>query len=66
MPIKLTISSITLNSPITTTKDTWVYPENSFIYVYEFCLPGQKGNTVIYGHNSKSLLGDLNKNQNRG
>ncbi|MEN9389798.1 MAG: hypothetical protein RLY61_882 [Candidatus Parcubacteria bacterium] len=61
MPIKLTISSITLNSPITTTKDTWVYPENSLVYLQNSVLPGQKGNTVIYGHNFKSLLGDLNK-----
>jgi LPXTG-site transpeptidase (sortase) family protein len=59
-PIKLSIESINLNSPISSTKDTWVYPENSLVYLQNSAKPGAEGNTVIYGHNFKSLLGNLN------
>lgn len=58
-PVKLNIESIKLSSPISTTKDTWIYPENSLVYLQNSAKPG-KGNTVIYGHNFKSLLGNLN------
>lgn len=59
-PIKLSIESISLSSPISTTKDIWAYPEDSLVYLKNSAKPGQKGNTVIYGHNFKSLLGNLN------
>ncbi len=59
----LNIESINLSSPISTTKDTWAYPESSFVYLQNSAQQGQKGNTVIYGHNFKSLLGNLNDTQ---
>lgn len=59
IPVKLTLESINLISPITTTKDIWIYPENSLVYLENSALPGETGNTVIYGHNYTSLLGNL-------
>ena len=61
IPIRLSIDSVNIDSSITTTKDDWIYPADSLVYLQNTALPGNTGNAVIYGHNFKSLLGDLNK-----
>ena len=39
--------------------DRWVISETGVSYLTTSALPGQTGNAVIYGHNTKNILGGL-------
>ncbi len=60
-PVLLKINSIDINTQVTSVKDTWAYPDDSVVFLKNTPLPGNKGNSVIYGHNYKGLFGELNK-----
>ena len=60
-PVFLKISSININTQITSVKDSWAYPDDKVVFLKNTPLPGNKGNSVIYGHNFKGLFGELNK-----
>ena len=40
---------------------TWQLSEKMAVYVNGSALPGESGNTIIYGHNTDKVLGKLNK-----
>ena len=44
--------------------DRWAISETGVSYLITSTLPGQIGNSVIYGHNRKDILGDLPEVQN--
>ena len=63
-PVELTISSIRLDVPITpTTIDNgiWHAKSDSAAYLASSPIPGDTGNSIVYGHNWPNLLGDLPK-----
>src|SRR3989344_5207911 len=43
--------------------DRWTISESGVSYLTSSALPGQPGNSIIYGHNKKDILGDLEKVQ---
>lgn len=63
-PVKLTIASAGISLPIVpveVTSSGWETTEKGIGYLTSSPLPGQKGNSVMYGHNWSSILGNLYK-----
>lgn len=63
-PIGLKIDSINLNLAITGSEiknNKWEASVNSVSHLKTSPIPGEKGNSILYGHNWPNLLGDLNK-----
>lgn len=61
-PIALEITSIGLALPITTAEikeNKWQASSNSISYLKTSAIPGEKGNSILYGHNWPNLLGNL-------
>ncbi len=61
VPISLKIGSASIETPILTSHKVWEEKAKSAVYFSKTPLPGQIGNSVIYGHNWPNLLGNLNK-----
>lgn len=47
--------------PVEVTKKKWPTTEQGVAYMTSSPLPGQKGNSVLYGHNWSNILGHLYK-----
>lgn len=63
-PATLIIKNIGVNLPIfgaVLSNNTWQTTYNGVSYLSSTPRPGEKGNSVIYGHNWTSLLGNLTK-----
>ncbi len=64
LPQFLTISSAGISLPIFPAKvenDNWEVSNQGVSYMVNSALPGEKGNSIFYGHNWTSLLGNLIK-----
>lgn len=58
----LLMPELSLNLPVTSaevSKNLWPVSNSSLIHVSSSPLPGDPGNSVIYGHNWPTLLGNL-------
>lgn len=63
-PIGIQISSINLSLPVKPSEITnkkWTSSADSISYLKSSVIPGEKGNSILYGHNWPNLLGHLNK-----
>jgi LPXTG-site transpeptidase (sortase) family protein len=63
-PIGLKIDSINLSLVITESEiknNQWQASTNSVSHLKTSPVPGEKGNSILYGHNWPNLLGDLSK-----
>ncbi|MBP7927534.1 sortase [Patescibacteria group bacterium] len=61
-PVKMAIPSLALELPVTPSKITngkWQDPKNTVGYLQDSVLPGQKGNSIFYGHNFPNIFGTL-------
>lgn len=61
-PVALTIHDLSIHVPIIPTEITnsnWPTTDKGVSYVTSSPVPGETGNSVIYGHNFKNILGDL-------
>jgi LPXTG-site transpeptidase (sortase) family protein len=64
IPTKISIKDLGIDLPITQAKinnNTWETTENGVSYLSSSPLPGEKGNSILYGHNWANLLGPLMK-----
>ena len=63
-PRSIEIPSIKVNLPIVAALihgKIWETTDRGISYLSSSPVPGQKGNSVMYGHNWKSILGNLSK-----
>lgn len=63
-PTRLRIKNAKIDIPIILAPHpdkTWTVSENGASYLSSSPLPGSEGNSILYGHNWSSLLGNLNK-----
>ncbi len=61
-PVLIIIPSINKTLPVedgTYTKGRWTVSQNGVSFYKESALPGTRGNTVLYGHDRKDVLGDI-------
>ena len=61
-PVNITISRVGINLPIYTAKvvnNVWQTTDLGASYLTSSPLPGETGNSIIYGHNWTSLFGKL-------
>ena len=68
-PVKINFKSIGLTLPIRNAKITngiWEISENSASYLATSAKPGERGNTVIYGHNKKNVFEPIIGNVKKG
>lgn len=66
-PTRLVIDSLELDLPIYEAEivdERWESTKKGVSYLSTTPLPGETGNSVIYGHNWPNLLGNLNKIEN--
>ena len=64
MPKSIEIPSIQLNLPIVPSiinGKSWQTTKAGISYLQSSAVPGQKGNSIMYGHNWTSILGNLTK-----
>ena len=64
LPTRISIKDVGIDLPITQAKinnNTWETTENGVSYLVSSPLPGEEGNSVLYGHNWANLLGPLVK-----
>lgn len=64
IPVRIKIKSIGVNLPIvpaTIDNNEWKTSKHAVSYLSNSPIPGKKGNSVLYGHNWNTLLGNLNK-----
>ena len=64
VPTRIKISDLQINVPITTARyvnDEWEISNNSVSYLISSPIPGNKGNSVLYGHNWETILGGLSE-----
>lgn len=62
LPTRIIIKDVGIDLPIYPAKvenNTWETTENGVSYLTSSPLPGEKGNSVIYGHNWANLFGPL-------
>ncbi|MCA9343272.1 sortase, partial [Candidatus Saccharibacteria bacterium] len=62
LPTQLVISELSIDLPIYPTEiieGDWEEIDNGLLYLKESPLPGEIGNSVIYGHNTPNLLGNM-------
>lgn len=62
LPTQITISSIGVDLPIipaTIRQGSWETTAQGVSYVVSSAIPGEKGNSVIYGHNWSNIFGRL-------
>jgi len=60
--VSISINNVGINLPIETTtieNDKWGISKNAVSYLSGSALPGQIGNSIFYGHNYNSILGNL-------
>jgi len=63
-PERLIIKDLGINLPIVPTQisnNQWGLTDSGVSYLATSPLPGNQGNSVLYGHNWKSILGNLQK-----
>jgi|SRR3989344_4056805 len=62
-PTRITIPSLAIDLPIFPAENTsgWQVHKNGVSYLSSSVVPGEKGNSILYGHNWPNLLGDLPK-----
>ena len=61
-PVGIVINSINLSLPITESEikdNKWQSSGNSISYLKTSSIPGENGNSILYGHNWPNLLGNL-------
>ena len=61
-PTSIQINSINLSLPITEAEiknNKWQASPNSVTHLISSVVPGEKGNSILYGHNWPNLLGNL-------
>ncbi|OGK43978.1 hypothetical protein A2957_02765 [Candidatus Roizmanbacteria bacterium RIFCSPLOWO2_01_FULL_38_11] len=61
-PVRIVISSQKINLPIIDariSKKKWPTSESGVSYIKDSSIPGEKGNSILYGHNWTTLLGNL-------
>lgn len=61
-PVAITIKQVKINLalyPATIQNNQWPTTTKGISYLASSPIPGQKGNSIIYGHNWKSLFGPL-------
>lgn len=66
-PIKLFIPKLGKTLNVTqgeVINNRWTISQTGVSFLADSALPGSKGNSVIYGHNLKSILGDLSNLSN--
>lgn len=64
LPVRLQISALDIDVAVQAMSfadSHWSAPSQGIVYLLDTPLPGQMGNSVLYGHNWNSLLGNLNK-----
>lgn len=63
-PLAITLQTLQKTLPIfpaSASKDTWQTSASGISYLSTSPLPGDKGNSILYGHNWPNLLGALSK-----
>jgi LPXTG-site transpeptidase (sortase) family protein len=63
-PVKITIPSLGIENTIYGAKiidNNWETTTRGISYLSDSPVPGEKGNSILYGHNWPSLLGNLTK-----
>ena len=63
-PLVLEIPDVEIKVPVSTAQiqnGLWEYSEEGISYLRDTPLPGEQGNSILYGHNWPNLLGSLNK-----
>jgi LPXTG-site transpeptidase (sortase) family protein len=66
VPVRLKIESAKINlaiEPATYTKEEWTVTKRGISYLVSSPVPGSPGNSILYGHNWPTLLGNLTKTQ---
>jgi len=61
LPQTLKINSIGLDTPVISSNKIWEEKAKSVVFFSKTPVPGQQGNSVLYGHNWPHLLGNLKK-----
>lgn len=64
VPIELSIESVGMRLAVygaNNEGDKWETTKGGVSYLSGSAIPGERGNSIFYGHNWKSLLGDLGK-----
>lgn len=63
-PLELIINDLNINLPIKSVQldgKKWPVSQDAVSYLTSSPVPGQEGNSILYGHNWKNLLGNLKK-----
>lgn len=60
-PLMLKVETAGIEIPLLTSHKVWEEKAKTAVYFSKTPLPGNKGNSVIYGHNFPNILGNLNK-----
>ena len=60
-PLILKVETAQIEIPLITSYKVWEEKAKTAVYFSKTPLPGNKGNSVIYGHNFQNILGNLNK-----
>lgn len=63
-PVEITLPTLKKTLPIfpeKVSKDTWQTSASGVSYLSTSPIPGEKGNSILYGHNWPNLLGGLSK-----
>lgn len=63
-PIGIKVDSINLSLPVVPAEvknSNWEVTSKGVSYLKTSAIPGEKGNSILYGHNWPNLLGDLKK-----
>jgi sortase A len=64
VPVSISIPSLKISLPVypaTIEKGKWQDTKNGVSYLTSSSIPGSTGNSILYGHNWPSLLGNLTK-----
>ncbi len=63
-PTRLRLKNVAIDVPVIPAKiqnNTWQLTDKGISYLATSPLPGQRGNSIMYGHNWASILGNLDK-----
>jgi len=64
VPVSISIPALGISLPVypaTIEKGKWQDTKNGVSYLTSSAVPGEAGNTILYGHNWPALLGNLRK-----
>ena len=61
-PLRVEINAVGINVPVKSSvinNNTWETTNSAVSFLKTSAIPGEKGNSIFYGHNKKKILGNL-------